>query len=137
MAGFTTVLVRRHCELPVMSVLVAIRALYKFDFENCIRSGGDVALGTFHAGVLPRQRICGGGVFLHSKQARLPLIHGVAFRAFPFVRARLKLALVRIGIVAIHALGVCHRCFEITILVFVAVGASDGAMLSEQGEMSG
>jgi hypothetical protein len=132
MTGFTTVLVRRLCELRIMSVPVTIDAVRKFDFENRIRPGGDVALAAFHAGVLAHQRICGGGVVRHAKQARLPPIRGVAERAFPFARAILTLPFVRIGIVAIHALGVPNRGLEIG--VFVAVGANNGAMLSEQGK---
>ena len=52
MTGFTTVQIGSLRELPVMRVLVAIRALRKFDFVNRIRSGGSVALGALHLGVL-------------------------------------------------------------------------------------
>ena len=135
-ARFATVLVRRLCELPVMSVLVTIRALREFDFENCIRSGWDMALGAFHAGMLAQQWVCGSGVRLHTERTRLPSIHGVTFCAFAFPRMRLKLPFVRIGIVAVHTLGMRHRCLEITIFIFVAIVASDGAMLSEQRKMS-
>ena len=52
MTGFTAVLIGTLGELPIMRILVAIRALRKCDFVNRIRSSRDVALGACHAGVL-------------------------------------------------------------------------------------
>ena len=130
MTRFTTVLVRGFRELPVMSVLVAIFALRKFDFINCIRSRGNVAFGAFDAGVLAQQRIRGCGMFLHAKRTRDPSALRVTFRAFSLTRATYKLPLMRIGIMAIHALRVRHRSLEIG--VCVAARASDGLVLSQQ-----
>jgi hypothetical protein len=130
MTRFTTVLVRGFRELPVMSVLVAILALRKFDFENRTRSGGNVALAAFHAGVLAQQRISGCGVFFHAKRTRCPPALGMTFRAFPLTRAALELPFMRIGMMAIHALRVRHRSLEIW--VCVAACASDGLVLTQQ-----
>ncbi len=67
---------------------------------------------------------------LHVEQARLPSIQRVAFRAFTLACARLKLSFVRIGNMAIHALGVCDRRLKVS--MSMAIGASHGAMLSQQ-----
>jgi|SRR5882672_4218796 len=113
MTVFTKVLVGSLCELPVMGVLVTIHALRKFDFENRIRPGGYMALAALHACVLAQERIRGCSMFLHAEQGRRPPAHRVTLRAFPFTRTSLELPLVRIGIVAIHALRVRHPCLEI------------------------
>lgn len=54
----------------------------------------------------------------------------MAFRAFTFFRTRRKLALVRIGLVAVHALGERQGLFEVAIQV--ACGAADLDMHSEK-----
>ena len=130
MTRSTTVLVRGFRELPVMSVLVAIQAQRKFDFENRIGSSGNVTFGALHTCVLAQERIRGCSMFLHAKRTRDPTALRVTFRAFSFARATHKLPLMRIGIMAIHALRVRHRSLEIRVIV--AACASDGLVLPQQ-----
>lgn len=79
------------------------------------------------------QRISAGCVFLHGEQRRLPALHVVARSAFATIGMLGKLSIVRIGLVAIHALGKRQRFLEIA--VDVALCAIYGCMFSQQREL--
>jgi hypothetical protein len=51
MTWLTAFFIRSLGELPVMSILVAIHALRKFDFVNRFRPSRGVTIGAFHASV--------------------------------------------------------------------------------------
>jgi len=69
-------------------------------------------------------------VFLHAKKRWLPAVQRMTFRALPFFRPGLKLSLVRIRLVTVHALGKRQGFFEVTIQV--AFRATNPDMHSDQ-----
>ena len=69
-------------------------------------------------------------MLLDAEQARLPTIDSVALRAFSFASASLKLAPVRVGMVAVHALRMRNR--SVVFSLHMTAGAGNGPMLSEQ-----
>ena len=89
-----------------------------------------MAFVAFDFDVFPFQGISGSVVLLHAKERRLPAFHGMAFRAFALFWPRVKLAFVRVGLVAIRAVLKRQRLLEIAFQV--ALRATDGGMLPKQ-----
>ena len=113
-AILAAILIRRGSELLVVGVLVTIGADDEFHFVDGVFAGRCVALLARDGRVLSLQRIVRGGVFFHAKLRRLPAVHGVALRALPLAGPGLKLALMRIGSMAIRAPGELQRLLEIS-----------------------
>jgi hypothetical protein len=119
--------------LAVVRILVAVRALCRLYFEPGIGAGRDVALVARNGRVFAEQWICGRGMFLHAKKTWLPSIHIVTLRTFAFFRTSLKLAVVRVWSMTIHALVMSYRRFEVvSVMTF---RTAHGAMLSKQGKI--
>ena len=83
-------------ELTPMLVLVAVHALRKFHSIERVFAFGDVALRALDLSMLLRQGVGCGRVLLNSKSGRLESLNVVTGRAFSFVRAANKLAVVLI-----------------------------------------
>jgi len=129
-AILATILIGSGGKLLVMRVLVAIRARRELHFVEGLLPGRRVAFVAGDSRVFSLERIVRGCVFLHAKMRWLPALDGVALRALALARARLELALVRIGRVAIYALGKGQRLFEIA--SGVAVAAADFQVSPEE-----
>lgn len=121
---FATVLVRSGGELSAMIVHVAIQAAPKCDLELRGRACRRMARRAFHLGVFAEQRISGRGVLLHPVRRGLEAIDGVTGSALGPSGPFAKLPLVRIRLVAIHALRMRDRFLEVA-RGRMALGASD------------
>lgn len=102
-AAFTAVLIRGGGELPVVRIFVAIQADSEFHLVQRFLTCGKMAFRAIHGSVLAEQWILRCRVLFHVKKGWLPTIHGVTFGAFAFFGTILKLAFVRIGLMAIGA----------------------------------
>ena len=129
-AALAGVEVRSPGELPIVLIFVAIGAVRKLNLEKCVFACGDVTLGAFNREVFPFERICGSGMIFCRKGRRLKTIHGVARRALSTSGPLGELAVVWIGLVAIHAFRKRNRLFEIS--TCVAERAIHGHMLALQ-----
>ena len=114
-AILASVLMRWAGELIVVRVLVAVQARCKLDLVNRILAGGQMTLSAFHGHMLPSQRIPRCVVLLHAEERRLPAFHRVTFVAFAFLRPRLELPFVRVGLMAVGAIRKRQGFFEITV----------------------
>jgi len=124
MAAIAFIQQRRACELRAVSVLVAINAQRKFDFELRGRAGRDVALRAGDLRVGAFQRVSAGCMFLDGERRGLPAFHRVAAFALAAIFSLQELAAVRIRLVAVCAQRVRHRLLEVAALVtFGAVHA--------------
>lgn len=72
-------------------------------------------------------------MLFHGERGRFPAVHGVAGGTFSAVRTLGKLAIVGIGLVAIHALLKCERLPEVSI--GMALGAIHAGVFALQGEL--
>lgn len=124
---------RRAGELAAVDVFVAARAVRLLDHEHGVRTARDVALGAGHFYVPAFERVGCGGMQFHSEQGRFPRLLVVAFRAGDAGFARLELAAMRIGRMAILAQQVRRGEFEIRLAV--ALFAVQGLVLPGQGEL--
>ena len=113
-AALAGVEVRRPSELPIVLVLVAIGAVRKLDLEERVLAFGNMTLGAFDREVFPFERISGSGMIFCRKGRRFKTIHGVAGRALRTPGPLRELAIMWIGLVAIHALRERDRLFEIS-----------------------
>jgi len=93
--------VGRRDKLPGVLILVARCALIKLDFEKRVLAFGDMALVAVHTGMPAFQRIRAGDVIFHSECRRLPALYSVAGEALASSVTLGKLAIVRIGLVAV------------------------------------
>ena len=132
-AAVAGVEVGRRDKLPGMPVGVTVDATLELDLEKRVFPFRDMTLRTFNRRMLPLQRIRTGGVLLHGKGRRLPSLHGVAGSALSAVRTLGKLAVVRIGLVAVHTLLEYQRLLEIS--VSVALGTIDTGVPAFQREL--
>ena len=123
-AAVASVEVGRCGKLPGVAVRVAIGAALKLDPEQRVLALGNVALRAFHPGVSALQRICTRSVFLHREGGRLPPVQVVTGGALPAIGPFSKLPVMRIGLVAIHALAQRPGLLEVT--VGMALGAIQG-----------
>jgi len=131
MAILAAVLVWSGGKLLVMRVLMAIRAGREFNFVQSVFAGRRVAFIASDGHMFSFERILRRRVLFHSKLRRLPALNGVALRALSLAGPRLELSFVRIGGMAIHALGESQRLLEIT--RGVAVAATNFQMHSHEG----
>ena len=129
-AAFAAIQVWGRRELPGMLVLVAVVTTLKFNLEERVFSFGDMTLGAFDGAVFAFESIGRRGVIFHGKGRRLESIDGVAGRAFARSRSLGKLAVMRIGLVAIDALCERNRLFEIA--SGVTQRTIHGSVLAEQ-----
>ena len=130
MAARAVVEVRRLCELFGMLIAVAISAVLELHLEQSVLALRDVALRALQFGVASLQGIGRSGVVLHSKFRWLEAIHGMAGAALDSVGPFRELAVVRIRLMAIHALLESQRLFEIA--SDVAQRAFNRGMFSKQ-----
>lgn len=113
-AALAVVEVWSRRELPLMLIFVAIGAALKLNLEERVFAFGNMTLGALDAEMLPFQRIGRGGMKFRRKRRRFEAIHGVAGRA-PCAPGPLgELAVMRIGLVTIHALGERDRFLELS-----------------------
>ena len=129
-AAVACVEVRSRGKLCSMLVGVTVGAALELNLEQRVLPFRDVALHTLQSRMLALQRIRAGGMLLHRKGRGLPSLHGVAGSALPAVRTLGKLPVVRIVLVAVHALLEHERLFEIA--AGVALGAIDAGVLAFQ-----
>src|SRR5580700_9576597 len=129
-AAFALVVVGRGGELIVVGIFVAIAAGRKLYFVNRFLPRRDMALGALDLDVFALQGITRIVVFLHAEEGWLPAVQVVAFGAFAFLWAGLKLALVRIRLVAVVAVREWDLLFEIA--VDVARHAGNLRVLSDE-----
>ena len=120
-------------KLPGMFVGVTVGAALELDPEERLFSFGNVALGALQARMTALQWIRAQSMLFHGERGGLPAVHRVARGTFSAVGTLRKLAAVRIGSVAIHALLEHEGLLEIAISV--ALGAIDAGMLALQGEL--
>ena len=132
-AAIASVEVRCRGKLPRMLVGVAIGAALELNLEQCVFPFRDMTLSTFQARMPALQRIRAGGVFLHREGRRFPSLHGVAGGALYAARTLGKLAVMRIGLVTIHALLEYQRLLKVS--VGVALGAIHGLVLAFEGKL--
>ena len=120
--------VRRADELACVLIGMTIRAFVELDFEQSVLPFRDVTLVACDARVAPLQRISTGGVLLHAERRRLPTLNGVAGETLAASVTLGKLAIMRIGLMAIRALAEHQRLFEVA--VGMALRAIDGRVLA-------
>lgn len=89
-----------------------------------------MALRALQASVPSLQRIRRGRVFLDGEFRRLPPIDRVTGCALSTIRALCELAIVRIRLVTVHALGEYQRFFEVA--VGMALSAINAGVLALQ-----
>ena len=132
-AAIAGVEVWRRCELASMLVGVTVCAALELDLEESRFPFRNMALGAFQTRMSALQWVCAQSMFLHCERGGFPAVHGVARGTFSAVRAFGKLAVVGIGLVAIHALLEYERLFEVSIgMALVAIHA---AVFALQGEL--
>ena len=112
-AVFAPVAMGRTGKLPIMRVLVAVRAIRELHLVNGVLARGDMALRALHGGMFALERIPGSLMFLHAKQRRLPTLDPVAFRAFALQGTIRELAVMDI-FVAVGAIRESKRLLEFT-----------------------
>ena len=101
-------------ELRGVLVRVAIGAAVELHFEKRVLGFWNMTLRALQTSMSTLQRIRARGVLLYRECRRLPALHRMAGSAFPGVRTLGKLAVVRIGFVAVHALGKCEWFLEVS-----------------------
>ena len=131
MAARAVIEVWRLCELFGMLIAVAISTVLELHLEQSVLALGDVALRALQFGVASLQGIGRSGVVLHSKFRWLEAIHGMAGGALDSAGPFRELTVVRIRLMAIHALLEGQRLLEIA--SGVAQCAFNRGMLSQQG----
>jgi len=131
MAAVAGIEIGSRSKLPGMPIAVAIRTPLKFDLEQRVTPLGDVTLRAFQPGMSSLQAIGSGRVIFHRKRRRLPSADSVTGSTLSAVGPLGKLAVMRIRLVAIHALLENQRFLEIT--ASVALNAVHAGVFLEQG----
>ncbi len=116
-----------------MLIGVAVGAALELDLEQRVLPFRDMALRALEPRVPALQRVRARSVLFHRERRGLPSLHGVAGRALAAVRTLGELPVVRIGLVAIHALRESHRLLEIS--TRMALRAIDADVLAFQREL--
>ena len=124
--------VRSGGELPGVPVAMTIRALRKLDLKQCVFALGNVALCAHQAGVTSLQRVSARRVLFERECRRLPSLDVVARSTVASIRTLGKLRVVRIRLVAIHALRELQRLFEVA--TGMALRTIDRGVLAFQRE---
>lgn len=132
-AAVTSIEIWRGGKLTGMPIAVAIGAALEFDFEYRFLSPRNVALCALQPGMSALQRICTQGVLFHRKCRWLPAIDGMAGRTLSTISPLAELAMMRIVVVAVHALGEDHRLLEVA--VGVTTNAVHGRVFAQQREL--
>ena len=132
MAAVARVEIRSRSKLLRVAIAMAIGAAIELHFENRVAAFRNVALRALQTRVTTLQRILGQSVLFHRKSRRFPPLHSVAGRTFSAIGALRKLTFVRIGLMAVHALGKSQGLLEISI--GMALRASDAGVLPFQGK---
>src|SRR5882672_22190 len=114
-----------------MLILMAIGASREFYLVEGVLPGWHVAFIAIDSCMFALEGVFRRGVFLDAKQGRLPSIHIVALGALALVGPRHKLTLVRVGGMAIDALGKGNLLLKIA--CFVTIVAAHLHMHPEQG----
>ena len=129
-ATFTLVEIRSRHKLAIVLIFVAIGALLKLNLEERVFAFGNMALRALDREVFSFELVSRGGVIFRRKRRRLETFHGMAGRAFNARGPLGELAVVRIRMVTIHALGEGDRLFEIS--ARVAARTIHGGVLALQ-----
>ena len=109
-AEVTLVPVPRVLELSGVNILMAIQASFVRTSIMCVFARRDVALRAFDGGMLPEQWV--GALLVHGNGEQRRLKHILVMTARAVLSA--ELALMRIGRMAVGALQVGNRLFEIS-----------------------
>jgi hypothetical protein len=128
-AVFAAIEVRRGRKLILMLVTMTIQTTLKLDLEQRLFPFRYVAPCALYSGVFAFERILRWGVFLNGEFGWLPFVDGVTGCALPSIGSLRELTLVRIGVMAIHALWKNQWLFEITI--DVALPTAHGLVFAE------
>ena len=133
MAAFTPVEIRRRGELARMPVRMTICAAFKLHLKQSVFALWDVTLRAVETRMAALQWIRARSMFFDRERRRLPPVYRMARGALSRIRPISKLAAVRIGLVAIHALLESQRFLEIP--ACVALRAIDAGMFPLQREL--
>lgn len=114
-ALFTAIVPWSRRELASVLILMTIDAQAKADFEACILAGRNMAVGAFDLGMRRHKREAGLRMIRRCKRGRSPAFYLVATLATPTVGALQELSAMRIGIVAIRAIGKGYGRLEVGI----------------------
>ena len=133
MAAFTPVEVGCRGELARVLVRMTICAAFELHLKQSVFALWDVTLRAVETRMAALQRICARSVFFDRERRRLPPVYRVARGALSCIGSIGKLAAVRIGLVAIHALLESQRFFEVP--ACVALRAIDAGMFPLQREL--
>src|ERR1700757_3139385 len=98
-----------------MLVGVAVSTALELDLKKCVFPLRNMTLRAFQSRMPAPQRISARRMLLDGELRRPPSVHGMARAAFSTVGTFGKLAVVRIWLMAIHALLEGQRLLEITI----------------------
>jgi len=113
-AALTGVEIWSRRELSIVLVFVAIDATRELDFKQGVFAFRDMTLGTLHSEVFPFERIGGGRVIFRRKGRGFEAVDGVASGALRSLRLLGELAIMRVGLVTIHAGSKRDGLFEIS-----------------------
>ena len=129
-AAFAGVEIGSRRELSIVLVFVAIGATCEFDFKKRVFAFRNMTLRTLHREMFPFERIGGGRVIFHRECRGFEAIDGVASRTLRPLRPLGELAVMRVGLVTVHARSKRDRLLEIS--TRMAERAVHGHMLSLQ-----
>ena len=132
-ALFASIAPGRGSELALVLVLVTVNAEPELDLVASLFSGWDMAVDTLHIGVRKEQREIGLSMICSSKCRGGPAFDRVATLATASVGAPEELSPVRIGIVAVGAVGEGDGSLEVG--TFVAGNARYRDVLAEQRKL--
>ena len=116
-ATFTGVKIWSRRELPIVLIFVAIGAVLKFNLEERVFALRDMTFAAIDGEMFPFERVSRGCVIFRCKRRRFEAIHGMAGGALRTAWPFGKLAVMRIGLVTIHAGGERDRLFKISTCV--------------------
>jgi hypothetical protein len=120
-------------ELAFMFIFMAVRAERELDLVTCFLALRNMASRALDFCVRRNKRETGFGMIRDRICTRYPTFNFMATLTLPAIGALQELPAVRIGRVAIRALGKGYRRFEIRTLV--ATQARNSDMLSQQREL--
>lgn len=133
MTPFATIEPRRGYELPIMFIFVAVQTEFELDLIACFLAHRDVAVSALYLGVWHYKRETCLSVINCCVCTRFPTFNIMAALASSAIGSLHKLSAMRIGMVAIRAIGKGCERFEIRTLM--ACQAWNSNMLSQQREL--
>ena len=128
-AAFAAIAVRRAGKLPIVHVLMTVRAFRKLHLVDRVLAGRNVAFVAVHLCVLAFERVARCAVLLHAEQRWLPPIHGMTLGTLALLRSRFKLAAMSV-LVAVHTIREGKSFLEVAI--DVTCGAADRDVFAQQ-----